>query len=212
MKKVKTGIKNFDRLLGGGIPKKEMVLIEGEPGSGKSNLGLEFLYRGAEKGEKGLYISFQETREEILRVNTFDWKFEEHVKNGNINVRKIDPYRHGELANMLRGTIRENNAERVVIDPITDLDLYIDSKKDIRKNLLSIKEELTELGVTGLIIAESEESTSIEEEIAGGIINMSVKRDKGKIKREIYIKKLRGSDYNNGVHNYIFKSEGLIIQ
>jgi len=142
MKRVNSGIKNFDRLLGGGIPEKEMILVEGEPGSGKSNLGLEFLYRGAQRGNNGLYVSFQDSENEILRTTTFDWDFEKKVKEGQINITKFDPYRYEKASDMLRSAIIENDAERVVLDPITDLDLYIDSRKDQRKNLLDIKEEL----------------------------------------------------------------------
>ncbi len=212
MRKVKTGIHNFDKLCGGGIPEREMVLIKGEPGAGKSNLGLEYLYRGAEKGENGLYISFQDTKDEILRVNTFDWDFEKHVENNTVNIQKMDPYRYEQVAEMIRGAVKTNDAERVVIDPITDLDLYIDSRQDIRKNLLSIKEELSGIGATILLIAEAEEATNIEEEVADGIINMDVKRQGGNVVREIYVKKLRGSDFNHGVHNYVFKNTGLKVQ
>jgi len=133
MRKLKSGIYNFDKLLGGGVPEGETILVKGEPGAGKSNLGLEFLYRGAMKGQKGLYISFQETKDEVLRVNTFDWNFEQKVEDGSINIRKLDPYRYEQIPDMVRSTAKENNAKRVVLDPITDLDLYIDSRKDIRK-------------------------------------------------------------------------------
>ncbi|PSG99680.1 MAG: hypothetical protein BRC28_03450 [Nanohaloarchaea archaeon SW_4_43_9] len=212
MNRIKTRIKNMDRLLGGGIPEKETVLVKGEPGAGKTNLGLEFLYRGAKKGQKGLFVSFQDTEDDILRANTFDWKFDQHVEQGNINIRKMDPYRYEQVPDMVRGMIKENNASRVVVDPITDLDLYIDSRKDIRKNLLSIKREARNLGATSLLLAESKEATEIEDEVADGIVNMEVVRENGKVKREIYIKKLRGSDYNHSVHNYVFDSDGLKVQ
>lgn len=212
MKKLNTGIHNFDRLLNGGLPAKEMILVKGEPGAGKSNLGLEFLYRGAERGQNGLYVSFQETEDQVLRANTFDWDFEKHVKKGNINVTKFDPYRYEKISDMIRGIIKENNAKRIVLDPITDLDLYIDSRKDIRKTLLSIKSEIQDLGGTTLLVAENEEATEIEQEVADGIINLEIKRQDGHVNRQIYVKKLRGSDYNHDVHNYIFQSDGLKIQ
>lgn len=212
MKRLKTGITNMDRLLGGGVPEKEVILVKGEPGAGKTNLGLEFLYRGAENSQNGLYISFQDTEDDILRSNTFDWNFQEQVEEGRINIRKMDPYRYEQVPDMIRGMIKENNAKRVVIDPITDLDLYIDSRKDIRKNLLSIKREISNLNATALLLAESEEATEIEDEVTDGIVNMEVVREAGTVKREIYIKKLRGSDYNHSVHNYIFNSDGLKIQ
>lgn len=212
MKKIKTGIKNMDRLLGGGIPKEETILVKGEPGAGKTNLGLEFLYRGAKKGQNGLYISFQDTRDEVLRATTFDWEFDRYVENDTINIRKMDPYRYEQVPDMLRGMIKENDADRIVLDPITDLDLYIDSRKDIRKNLLSVKKEVANLGATALLLAENEEATEIEEEVTDGIIKMMVKRDGGHVKREIYVKKLRGSDFNHSVHNYILNSDGLKVQ
>lgn len=212
MKKLKTGIKNMDRLLGGGIPSRETILVKGEPGAGKTNLGLEFLYRGAAKGQNGLYISFQESKDEVMRATTFDWEFDQYVEDGTINIRQMDPYRYEQVPDMIRGMIKENQAERVVIDPITDLDLYIDSRKDIRKNLLSIKKEVANLGATSLLLAENEEATEIEEEVADGIIKMSVKRDGGQVKREIFVKKLRGSDFNHSVHNYILNSDGLKVQ
>ncbi|MFB6144151.1 MAG: RAD55 family ATPase [Candidatus Nanohaloarchaea archaeon] len=212
MERIKTGVKNLDRLLGGGIPRTETILIKGEPGAGKSNLGLEYLYRGAKKGENGLYVSFQETEDRILRSNTFDWEFDRYVEEGKINITKFDPYRYEQISDMLRGVVKDNNAKRIVLDPITDLDLYIDSRKDIRKNLLTIKNSMADLGATTLLLAENEEATEVEEEIADGIVNMEVKRKKGKVVREIYVKKLRGSDYNHGVHNYIFQNDGLKIQ
>jgi circadian clock protein KaiC len=212
MKKIKTGIHNMDRLLGGGIPEKETILIKGEPGAGKTNLGLEFLYRGAKKGQNGLFISFQDSKDEVLRATTFDWDFDRYVEDDTINIRKMDPYRYEQVPDMLRGMVKENDAKRVVIDPITDLDLYIDSRKDIRKNLLSVKKEVANLGATSVLLAENEEATEIEEEIADGILNMTVKREGGQVKREIYVKKLRGSDFNHSVHNYVLNSDGLKVQ
>ncbi|MFB6217112.1 MAG: RAD55 family ATPase, partial [Candidatus Aenigmatarchaeota archaeon] len=147
-----------------------------------------------------------------IRVNTFDWEFEELVNSQKINITKFDPYRYEQVADMLRSAVKENNAQRVVLDPITDLDLYIDSRKDIRKTLLSVKEEMKNMNVTTLLIAENEEATEIEEEIADGIINMSVDRENGRVSRKMYVKKLRGSDYSQGVHNYIFENDGLKIQ
>ncbi len=212
IKRLKSGIHNFDRLLGGGIPERQMILVEGEPGSGKSNLGLEFLYRGATMGEAGLYVSFQETENEILRTTTFDWEFEGKVKDGTINVINFDPYRYEKIADMLRSAITENNAKRIVLDPITDLDLYIDTRKDRRKILLEIRDELRDMGCTTLLLAEQEESTEIEEEVADGIIKMELVRKKGKMERHIYVKKMKGSDYNNAVHSYVFQNDGLKVQ
>ena len=212
MKRLKSGIRNFDRLTGGGIPKNQVILIEGEPGCGKTNLGLEFLYRGAMKGQNGLFISFQDTEPEVVRTTTFDWQFGKMIEEESINIRKFDPYRYEQISGMLRGTIQENNAKRVVIDPITDLDLYIDNRKDQRKNLLDIKNEMKDMDCTTFLLAEKEEATELEEEVADGIIELELVREKGKMERRIYVKKLKGTDFSQGVHSYIIDNDGIKIQ
>ncbi|MFB6214167.1 MAG: RAD55 family ATPase [Candidatus Nanohaloarchaea archaeon] len=212
MERVKSGVENFDRLVGGGIPERELVLVEGEPGCGKSNFGLEFLYRGAQRGDHGLYVSFQDTEPEVLRTTTFDWEFDQMVEDNRINITKFDPYRYEQIADMLRSTIKENDAKRVVLDPITDLDLYIDSRKDQRKNLLKVKKELSQMGCTTFMVAEREEATELEEEIADGIVQLELVREKGNVERHMYVKKLKGSDYHHGVHNYIIDNTGIKVR
>lgn len=211
MERVDSGIRNLDRLLGGGLPRRQMALVEGVPGAGKSNLGLEFLYRGAQKGENGVYVSFQDTAEEVLRSTTFDWDFESYVRDGSIRIFDMDPYRYDEAASVIRGEIQEIDAKRVVIDPVTAMDLYIDSRKDIRKNLVDMETMLKDLGVTTLLVAEAAEATEIEEEVADSIIVMEVKRDDDEVRREIFVRKLRGSDFEEGVHPYEFTSKGLRV-
>src|SRR5437764_12887648 len=66
--KIATGISGLDQILGGGLPPRRLYLVQGEPGSGKTTLALQFLLTGARLGEKVLYISLSETREEIEEV------------------------------------------------------------------------------------------------------------------------------------------------
>lgn len=211
MKKVATGVKNLDRLLGGGIPEKQFVLVQGQPGAGKSNLGLEYLYRGAMSGEDGLLVSFQDTEDEILRTTTFDWQFEEMVEKDKITIENFDPYREEEMATMIRNAAVAADANRVFIDPITDLDLYIDSRKDIRKTLLDIKNAMSELGATTILTAEGDESTEIEEEVVDSIVVMETETKEDSLQRRIYVRKLEGSSFSQGVHPYEINSKGIKI-
>jgi circadian clock protein KaiC len=211
MNRVDSGIQNLDRLLGGGIPRRHMALVEGVPGAGKSNLGLEFLYRGAQKGENGVYVSFQDTAEEVMRATTFDWEFEKHMEQGSIRIFEMDPYRHDEAASAIRGELQEIDAKRAVIDPITAMDLYIDSRKDIRKNLLDMETMLKDLGVTTLLVAEATEATEVEEEVADTIISMEMEREEDQMQRKISVRKVRGSGFEESLHPYEFTSKGLKV-
>jgi circadian clock protein KaiC len=61
-------IEELDYILGGGFPAKRLFLIEGAPGSGKTTLALQFLLAGAKNSEKGFYVTFSESEDEIRAV------------------------------------------------------------------------------------------------------------------------------------------------
>ncbi len=63
--RVRTGIAGFDHILGGGLPKERVYLVQGDPGAGKTTLAIQFLLEGARNGEPGLYVTLSETEEEL---------------------------------------------------------------------------------------------------------------------------------------------------
>ena len=72
-----TGVPGLDYIVRGGLPRNRMYLVQGDPGSGKTTLGLQFLLEGKRRGESGIYISFSETRDEILGVaNAHGWSLD----------------------------------------------------------------------------------------------------------------------------------------
>src|SRR6478672_6308590 len=66
----KTGIEGLDEIIGGGLPANHLYLIDGEPGAGKTTLALQFLLEGVKLGEKGLYVTLSESRDELVDVAT----------------------------------------------------------------------------------------------------------------------------------------------
>lgn len=68
MTRIKTGITGLDEIIGGGLPAHRLYLVQGEPGTGKTTLALQFLLEGVKKGEKSLYITFSETKDELISV------------------------------------------------------------------------------------------------------------------------------------------------
>src|SRR3954463_6351743 len=63
-----TGVPGLDAILGPGLPRNRIYLLQGEPGTGKTTLSLQFLFEGARAGERSLYVTFSETREELQAV------------------------------------------------------------------------------------------------------------------------------------------------
>jgi len=83
---LKTGVKGLDKILNGGIPEKNLTLVSGGPGSGKTTIGLQFLLEGIRNGETGVYVNLDERKEKIIRnAELFGWDLEEHEENKNLH-------------------------------------------------------------------------------------------------------------------------------
>ena len=124
MERTKTGIKGLDELLHGGIPKGAVILISGSPGSGKSILSMQILVNGCKMGEKGLYVSFEQPYEDIVKqAKAFGWDVEGYIKKGLLKILSFDFVREGyELYNKMISEIKSGNYNRVVIDSLTALE------------------------------------------------------------------------------------------
>jgi len=219
IEKIKTYITGLDEILNGGIPKGNEVLIAGPTGSGKTILSIEFLYNGALKGEKGLYISFEEDEKAIIR-NTAELGLDisKQLDNNIIRIIKYDPYRFENLTDLLSMNIKETGATRVVIDSITAINLYIQDAKDIRKILVDIQTILRDNNCTAFLISEipSENSKMIsrfgvEEFVSDGIIILYYTHVSSEFSRSVLVWKMRGSTHSRKIHPFKISKEGIVI-
>src|SRR5687768_15459976 len=100
---VKTGIIGLDEVLLGGVPRNNNLIVEGAPGSGKTTLGLGFIYAGAAwYGEPGAIISFELEPQKLLRdASGFNWPMQELIDAGTIKIIQTSP---AVLLNEFRST------------------------------------------------------------------------------------------------------------
>ena len=131
MDRVLTGIKGLDEILDGGFMRNSSILLGGVPGSGKTNFGLNFLYKGAvEHGEKGLFLSLELPIEEIVKnaitvYSKWDW---DSILNKDIFIKKVAREDVGTLPTIIRDSVHELGVKRIVIDSITMLSLFTKSE------------------------------------------------------------------------------------
>lgn len=219
VERVATGIEGLDQLLNGGIPAEHTVFLAGPAGAGKTTFALEFLYRGiTENDENGLYVSFEETKDELLTDLPFDWDLQGLIDDGSLNMVKYDPYQYEDIVGLIRSSVRENDAERVVIDSLTALSLYVDDVKDVRKLILDMNEQLRKLETTTLYIGEIKSSApeqisrfGVEEFIADGVITLILGQQGSELTNQLLIRKMRGTDHDKKVHPFKFQDDGLKV-
>jgi circadian clock protein KaiC len=131
-----TGIDGLDEILGGGIPKGNVVLISGQAGAGKTILSLQYLYNGATKfKEKGIYITFEETREDILnQANHFGWDIEKLEKKKMLRVLTFSITKHQDIVSInkaIEETVNELKPDRLVFDSISAFSVWAEIRSGL---------------------------------------------------------------------------------
>ena len=220
MERVKTGISGLDEIMGGGIPKNQLVLITGTSGTGKTILCNQFVFKGVKEfKENGVYLSFEEPVDFIKHnAKPFGWDFDILEKSGKFQFIRYDPYRVEDAFEILESTIREVNASRVVIDSISALALYVRDDAELRRMIYNLSNILRKLDCTALMVSEIVHGTEprlsrygVEEFVSDGVLVLYYERIETLFTRAAQVWKLRGSTHSEKLHPYEITSKGIVI-
>jgi KaiC domain protein len=232
VEKVKSGIPGLDELLFGGIPKRNVVLISGGPGTGKTILSQQFLYFGLTYGEPGVLVTLEEHPVQIRReMSEFGWdvkKYEdeglfaivdaftggigEAAKREKYVVKSVDDI--GEFIDVIRQALKDTKAQRAVIDSVSTL--YLTKPSIARSVLMQLKKVLSGLGVATFLVSQ----VSVTdrgfggpgvEHAADGIIRLDLDELDGVLTRSILIWKMRGTKHDLRRHPFEITDKGVII-
>ena len=204
--RISTGISGLDKMLNGGLPPKQNVLVTGGPGTGKTSFCMQFLYQGAQDGEKGLFISLEEKPERIIDncAAAFPgWTgFRDHIKKKNINVTKIDKWTYEQFIDTITTYVSQFKTTRCVIDSLSVMELYFDKPHEYRKRLFDMMTYLSGMECTTLITHElpTGESTKMKyplaQYVADGVIALYKLEKQEKRVRALEVIKMRGTDHS----------------
>ena len=208
---VKTGIIGLDEILHGGIPRNNNLIVEGPPGSGKTTLGLGFIYHGAlECDEPGAIVSFELDPAKLLRdAAGFNWDLQGMVDQGKIKIIQTSPavllseFRSADGA--FAASLVAMGAKRLLIDGLTPLRLYAEvNDMPFREDVHLLIEGLTRLGVTTMVTAEKDESLAgvlaHERFVFDTIISLTLEENRRRVHRRLTVLKSRGQDFIGGSH------------
>ncbi|OAI43253.1 circadian clock protein KaiC [bacterium SCGC AG-212-C10] len=222
-----TGVAGLDYVLGGGLPEGRVYLTEGEPGSGKTTLALQFLYEGAAQGEVGLYLGLSETVEELNDVvASHGWApppfqvLELHPSDDSLSPDSQYTIFHpsevelGATTKRIIEAIETNKPRRVVLDSLSEMRLLAQSPFRFRRQIIALKHYLAQHGCTALFLDDRAPSTteSPVHTLTHGVISMEhYAADFGTERRRLRISKLRGQEFVGGYHDFNIVRGGIEV-
>jgi circadian clock protein KaiC len=223
-----TGVPGLDDVLGGGLPLNHLYLVEGNPGSGKTTLGLQFLRSGADKGEKGLYVTLSETAQELHTVAaSHGWSLAgielfELVSDEGLGMEAEQSILHPseiELGETVRGVmevVERLKPERVVFDSLSEMRLLAQNPLRYRRQVLALKKFFAERGCTVVLLDDRTSLIDGGEQqlhsIAHGVICMDQAVDQyGPERRRVRVIKMRGIKYRGGDHDFVLDTGGISV-
>jgi len=220
--RVQTGIPSLDNIIEGGFNKGDVILVAGQPGAGKSTLGAQFLYNGAtQHNQAGIYASFVESATKLKRdMLRFNWDFAKLEQELKIKVLDLVQTisEKGVEVNLekIMTTIEALKAKRLVIDSLSAMTTYIQTRAEARSFVALMNRFLEDAQCTTLCLLEvpwgrSDIGMGFEEFMADGLIILESSREQFKVRRRLYIPKMRGVNHSLDCYNFYITPEGISV-
>ncbi|WP_426943970.1 ATPase domain-containing protein [Pseudomonas oryzihabitans] len=226
---IATGNAGLDQVLRGGLPKDRLYLLEGTPGSGKTTLGLQFLFEGVRQGESVLYITLSETSEELRcvaeshgwsldGVHLFELSAADAVLGGAQEQTILHPWESelGDTIELIQARVDELQPRRLVFDSLSEMRLLAQDPLRYRRQVLALKQFFAGRGLTVLLVddltASGGERDNHLHSLCHGVLTLErLTLDFGAARRRLQIQKLRGVDFIAGYHDFVLRRGGLEI-
>lgn len=224
---ISSGIAGLDDILRGGYTPNRLYLVEGDPGSGKTTLGLQFLLEGVRRGESGLFVTLSETKTELEGIaRSHGWSLE------GVNILEMAPdeaslspdaeltmfhpseLELNETTRSMLAEVERNKPRRVVFDSLSELRLLSQNALRYRRQILGLKHFFAGRRSTVLLL---DDRTAPGEDLqlqslAHGVIRLEqLATEYGSERRRLRVFKLRGISFRGGYHDFTIRRGGLEV-
>ena len=221
-----TGVPGLDEILGGGLPTNHLYLLEGEPGTGKTTLALQFLLAGAEFGARGLYVTLSESRAELVGVAaSHGWSldtvdvFELAPVDGAATGEEYTLFHPAEVElqqtmDAVLAAVERFGATLVVLDSLSEMRLLARDPLRFRRQILALKHYFAARDCTVLLLDDKtapEGDLQLQSLAHGVIVLEHVAQDYGAERRRLQVTKLRGLRFRGGFHDFRIRTGGLAV-
>ena len=231
--RVATGIEGLDQLLQGGLPQGKSYLISGEPGTGKTTFSAQFILKGQQMGENGVFISIDEKPTHVVEdAESLGWDLRTPVEEGKLTLLDVSPYfnwvRYGkqntidtnEVIQDLSKQIRRINAKRLVFDSVVPLVLHRERVHDVQEFIRNLVFSIDDnLGCTTLMTSHVWPGTlglagvGIEEYLVSGIVGLRLEKMGNRYERKLFVRKMRATQTDLSEHTFdIVAGRGIVLR
>ena len=221
------GIAGLDDIVAGGLERKRLFLLEGNPGTGKTTIAIEFLVTGARAGERCLYITLAETEEE-LRVGaaTHGWDltgvdiFELIPPESLLDEDRQQSLLYssdlelGEATKRIFEAFERVRPDRVVLDSLSEIRLLAQSSLRYRRQILALKHYFAQQGATVLMLDDltTDVNDKTVHSVAHGVIRLEeISPEYGADRRRLRVAKYRSRRYRGGYHDFAIQTGGVRV-
>lgn len=221
-----TGIKGLNEILGGGLPENHLYLIDGEPGAGKTTLALQFLLAGVQNGERALYVTLSESRDELLEVATshgWDLTGIDLFELSSLGLTEAEEgytlFHPAEVelqqtVDAVLKAVEDIAPRRVVFDSLSEMRLLAREPLRFRRQILAIKQFFA--GRESTVLLLDDKSTGDGDlqlhSLAHGVIQLEhVALEYGSERRRLQVTKVRGARFRGGYHDFRITTGGIEV-
>ncbi len=224
-----SGVEGLDDILAGGLPRDCFYLIQGDPGSGKTTLALQFLLEGLRRGEKVFYITLSETKQELFKVaRSHGWSLDkipvldlsavENLLRPEAQTTVFHPseVELTKVSQLLLDEVRKVQPARVAFDSLSEFRLMAETALRYRRQLLTLKQQFAQFKSTVLLLDDKMNKRGVIDphvlSLTHGVIDMEqLSPDYGTSRRRLRISKLRAVKFQEGYHDYVIATGGLRV-
>ena len=223
LERIDLGVEGLDNMIRGGIPQRHLITAIGGVGTGKTTFGLQFLHHGLEQGEKGVYITLEQSYEDIIdTAHERDWEFERYEAENELVVVDLDPV---EVANSLKNIqnelprlISDFGADRLVLDSVSLLEMMYESRAKRRTKLYNFTRALKKAGVTAFLTSEASEGDTpasrhgIIEYLTDTVFFLQhIRGESRQARLAVEVKKIRNTKHSREMKPYELTDDGLSV-
>jgi circadian clock protein KaiC len=226
VRRASTGIPGLDNILCGGFASNRLYLVEGSPGVGKTTLAMQFLLEGVRRGDRCLYVTLSETREEteavaashgwsldgidIIELNQVEGLFASRAQTTLFQPAEVEL---NKLADLMTDAFDRVKPQRMVLDSLSEMRLMAQSPLRYRRQILSFKHHFATGDCTVLLLDDRTGGldSHMQSLVHGVICLESVPLKFGINRRFLSVVKMRGSPFREGHHDYVIKEGGLTV-